>query len=378
MKILILNWRDIKNPSSGGAEILTHEIAKRCVKWGHTVVQVSSFFPSGKKEEMVDGVKIIRCGSANIRSFHLPIHLAAFWWYLTKRKEKFDVIIDEIHGLPFFTPWYVKEKKAVLICEVAGELWKKMFGPIFGSLGRIVEKFYLSIVYSNIPFLTISQSTKEDLIKNGIKEKNITVLPMGISIPDDLRIFKKEKEQTLIFVGRLSKQKGIEDAIFALREVIKKIPRVKLWVIGREDKEYLNYLKDLSRKLGINDKIRFFGFVSEVKKFELMSKAHILLAPSIKEGWGLTVIEAGSQGTPTIAYNTSGLRDSIQNHKTGLLVDNRQPDELAEKILMLCRNRLLYQKLSENARKWSRNFNWEKSARQSLVLIEQVSKVKSL
>ena len=362
MKILILNWRDIKNPTSGGAEILTHEMAKRWVRWGHEVVQFSSWFTGGKKEEIVDGVKILRFGSANIRSFGFPVHLAAFLWYLKKGRGKFDVVIDEIHGLPFFTPWYVKEKKVVLICEVAGELWRKMFGPIFGSLGRITEEFYLRSVYKNTPFLTISQSTKEELIKNGVEEKNITVLPMGISIPANLKIFKKEKEPTLIFVGRLSKPKGVEDAIFALKEVVKKLPRAKLWVVGREDKEYLNYLEKLSQKLKVYDKIRFFGFVSEKKKFELMSRAHILLAPSIKEGWGLTVPEAGVVGTPAIVYNSPGLRDVLKNNKLGIICRENTARVLAEEIIKLLKNKKLYSELAQETTSFKKKLGWDKTA----------------
>lgn len=370
MRILIFNWRDIENPNSGGAEILTHEIAKRWVKWGHTVVQLSSFFPGGKKEELVDGVKIIRRGSANIRSFRISIHLAAYWWYLRKGRGEFDVVIDEIHGFPFFTPGYVKEKKIVLICEVAGELWRKMFGPIIGLLGEMIEKFYLHIVYKDISFLTISQSTKEDLIKNAVKEKNIAVLPMGISIPTNLKIYKKEKKPTLVFVGRLSKQKGVEDAILALGEVIKKIPQANLWVVGREDKEYVNYLKKMSRKLKINEKIKFFGFVSEEKKFELMERAHVLLAPSIKEGWGLTVPEAGRVGTPAVAYNVSGLREVIQNKKTGYLTDKNNFHSLAKNIIKVLNNESEYQQLSKRAKKLSLTYNWERTAEVALQIIK--------
>jgi len=166
MRILILNWRDINNPSSGGAEILTHEIAKRLVALGNHVVQFSSFFPGAYRKEVIDNVKIIREGNADIRTLFASVHFRAFLFY-RKEKGKFDIVIDEIHGIPFFTPWYVKGKKIALICEVASDLWKEVFGSFFGLLGRIVEKFYLRLVYKNIQFITISDSTKNSCFAYG-------------------------------------------------------------------------------------------------------------------------------------------------------------------------------------------------------------------
>ena len=202
MKVLILNWRDIKNPASGGAEILTHEMAKRWVKLGHQVTQFSSFYKQAKKEEIIDGVKIIRKGSPDVRRLLSSVHFQAFWYYKRQSKGKFDVVIDEIHGIPFFTPFFVEKRKIALICEVAGEIWDIVFKFPLNKVGKFAEDNYFSF-YKNIHFLTISLSTKNDLIKKGVREKNITVLPMGINVPKNLKIVEKENNPTLIFVGRL-------------------------------------------------------------------------------------------------------------------------------------------------------------------------------
>lgn len=371
MRILILNWRDLKNPDSGGAEILTHEIAKRWVKMGHKVTQFSSLFNNAKEEENLDGVKIIRRGYPDARYLLGSVHFWAFRYYLSHFRGKFDAVIDEIHGLPFFTPWYVREKKVALICEVAGEIWWKMFGPLFGLIGRLTEIFYLRTVYKRIPYLTISESTKEDLVKSGVKRENITVLPMGISMPRDIKTFDKEKDTTLIFVGRLSKSKGIEDAIIALRKVSKKIPKVKLWVVGRGKKEYVDHLESLAKKLNVFEKITFFGYVAEPKKFELMSRSHILLAPSMKEGWGLIVPEAGLMGTPVVGYNVKGLKEVILDKKTGYLTLNNSPKELANSIEKVLKDKLKYQKISAAAKKLSSSYNWDNTAEVALEVLKE-------
>lgn len=369
MNILILNWRDIKNPSSGGAEILTHEIAKRLVVLGNHVVQFSSFFKGAHRKEVVDNVEIVREGNADIRTLFASVHFRAFLFY-QREKGKFDVVIDEVHGIPFFTPWYVKEKKVVLICEVASDLWIEVFGSFFGLLGRMVEKFYLFLVYKNILFITISDSTKKDLIENGVNKKDIIVLPMGINVPLNIGDIQKEKEKTLIFVGRLTVAKGIEEALSALKEIVSnKI--VRLWIVGRGEANYVQKLKRMCRQLHIEDNVTFYGFVSEKKKFTLLARAHLLIHPSLREGFGLTIPEAGYVGTPVVAYNSPGLRDIVKNGKNGVLVAENSPKSLANTSIKLLSDDFLYQKLCQGAREEARQYNWDNTAR---VMLDSLKK----
>lgn len=370
MNILILSWRDIKNPKSGGAEVLTHEIAKRWTALGHKVTLLASSFPNSKKEEVVDGVKIVRKGHPDARFLFSSVHFMAFKYY-KENAGKFDAVVDEVHGLPFFTPWYVKEKKIVLICEVAGGIWVKMFGPFFGLFGRLIERLYLRFIYKSIPYLTISNSTQEELLREGVERKNITVLPMGITLPKEIKKTEREKDPTLIFVGRLSKSKGIEDAIEALNPILKTYMKTKLWIVGPGDKDYIKFLEKKAKKLNVFDRITFWGYVSQDKKFELMGRAHILLAPSLKEGWGLIVPEAGFMGTPAIGYNVPGLREVIRNNKTGYLTLRNNPSGLAKSIDKMLKKESEYKKLSRAAKKLSLSYNWDNTAEVALKVIKE-------
>lgn len=371
MNILILNWRDIKNPKSGGAEVLTHEMAKRWVKTGHQVTLFTSWFPGSLSLEVIDNVRIIRKGHPDVRFLFSSVHFFAFL-YCIRNSKNFDAVVDEIHGIPFFTPWYVKTKKVVLICEVAGSLWKEMFGPFFGTMGQLIEQFYLDYVYKGIPYLTISNSTKKELVKEGVESKYITVLPMGVTIPKkNKERWLKEKNPTLIFVGRLSKSKGIEDAILALSEISKKYNSIKFWVVGSGEEKYSNYLKKMAKKNKVDRRITFFGYVSEEKKFEFMARAHVLIAPSMKEGWGLTVPEAGSMGTPAVGYNVEGLREVIINGKTGYLTSKKNYKELAKEIMRLLNDNESYKKFAEAAKKLSLSYNWENTAKVALRILKQ-------
>lgn len=371
MRILILNWRDINNPSSGGAEILTHEIAKRLVALGNHVVQFSSFFEGAHRKEVVDDVEIVREGNADIRTLFASVHFRAFLFY-QREKGKFDVVIDEVHGVPFFTPWYVKEKKVVLICEVASDLWIKVFGSFFGLLGRIVEKFYLFLVYKNILFITISDSTKKDLIENGVNKKDIIVLPIGINVPRNIIEAKKEKEKTLIFVGRLTVAKGIEETLNTLKEIVRRNKIVRLWIVGRGEASYVQKLKRMCKQLHIEDNVTFYGFVPESDKFTLLARAHLLIHPSLREGFGLTIPEAGYVGTPVVAYNSPGLKDIVKNGKNGILVAENSPESLANTVMQLLCDDFLYQKLCQGARRQAAQYNWDNTAR---VMLDSLKKI---
>lgn len=366
MRILILNWRDIKNPVSGGAEVLTHEMAKFWVNKGHQVTQISAGFQGSAPEETIDGVKIIRKGR------WWSIHMIAFFYYFFSLRKAIDVVIDEVHWFPFFSAIYARKKTVFLVCEIANKLFFHIFPYPIAFLGRIIEKGYL-VIYRNIPTLAISPSTKEDLIKEGFKRENITVLPMGITLPKGIKNYKKKKKLILIFLGRINKQKGIEDAIKAL-ELLKKDKIIdELWVVGSNNGSYMEKLRRMVDKLKITSSVIFFGFVGEREKFKLLSEAHILIVPSVHEGWGLTVPEAGYMGTPVVAYNSKGLRDVIKNGENGLLVEPT-PDRLADGVRRLISNKNQYSSFQEKARIYAKQYNWENTGQTALNVLERIKK----
>jgi len=364
MRILILNWRDIKNPAGGGAEILTHELAKGWVKQGYKVTQFSSRFGKAKLDETIDGVRIIRKGQ------WWNVHFFAFFYYLNKRS-KIDIIIDEVHWFPFFSAVYARKKTIALTCETASKLFFILFPYPLALIFRAVEKIYLR-VYKDVRTMTISDSTKKDLIKAGVNRNLITVLPMGLQIPKNLKKYPKEKKPTLIYLARLNKQKGIFDAIEAFRIIKEKTANKtpQFWIVGSGDDETIGNVKKMIDKYHLTSSVKFFGFVSEGKKYELLAKAHILIIPSAHEGWGLTAVESALQGTPVVGYDIPGLRDSVDNGKTGIL-SYTNPESLARDIMRLLDNRLLYDKMCRQAQLWAKHFNWEKANKESIAFLKK-------
>lgn len=371
MNILILNWRDPFHPLAGGAEISLLEHAKYWQKNGADITWFASSFQGARKEEKKDGITYIRRGS------HFTVHLLFIVYYLLNKGKlkEFNVYIDCFHFLPFFSPLFIKKKKIVaLINEVAGKVWFSNLPYPLAWIGYHLEPWFFK-AYKNTPFITASDSAKADLLKVGVPEKNIEIIPHGVIVENVSNSVKREKNPTFIFVGRVSKDKGIQDVLEGFR-IIKhktlnnKQPSPELWIVGKEEKEgFLEALLNDEYK-DLNSDITYYGFVSQEKKFELLKRSWLLLHASVKEGWGLTVIEAGSQGTPTIGYNVEGLRDSIRHGKTGLLVDPN-PHSLAEGALKVISDKAAHNSMRENAKKWSENFDWEKSGQKSWEYIKK-------
>ena len=370
MNILILSWRSLGHPSAGGAEQATFEHAKAWVGAGHSVILFTSKFPKGKKEEHIHGVKIIRKANDVF-----GIQIAAFFWYLFGKHPKFDLVVDEFHGIPFFTPLYVRGKKLGWIHEVAKEVWwfnpwPEPFNIIPAVIGTIFERFIFMILYRRVPFMTVSESTRRELVVWGIPSKNITVIHNGVNVVK-VKV-KKEREKKAIFLGAITRDKGIEDALEVFSLINKSDDNWQFWVVGKGESDYIHNLKFEILNLKLKNKVKFWGYVSERKKFELLARVHVLINPSVREGWGLVNIEANSVGTPVVGYKVAGLTDSVKNGETGILVKYGDRQSLTSSVMKLSHNGKLYSKFQKNSIKWSKKFRWGKTTKKSLKLIESM------
>lgn len=348
LKVLFFIWRDIKNPRAGGSEVFVHEIAKRWVEAGHKVTLLTAGFKTCLPRELVDGVEIIRVGSA------FSVYWKAKWHYQQHLKGKFDVVVDVINTRPFMTPSFVKsgEKIVALQYQLAREYWFYELPFPIAFLGyHFLEKMWLKN-YFNVPTITISNSSKQSLEEFGFK--NVSIVPIGISAKSLAELPEKSNIPTLIAMSRLTKAKRVDHAIRAFEKVKEKFSNAQLLVVG--DGPARKYLENMA-----GDGVHFFGRVSEEKKKELLKSAHVLLVPGLREGWCLVVTEANAMGTPSVGYNVPGLRDSIVDGKTGLLCEQNS-EALAQTAISFLSNKNLQKKLALNALKFSRTFTWEKSA----------------
>jgi glycosyltransferase involved in cell wall biosynthesis len=362
MRILIFNWRDIKHPEAGGAEIHLHEIFKR-IATEHEVVLVSSKFAGGNKVEIIDGIKVIRVGNKFLFNY------AAFWYFMRKlRREKFDVIVDDISKVPLFTPLYTKKPLVAIDHHLHGRILFKELPPPLATYIYLLEKL-MPMFYKKIPFVVVSRSTKEELMAKGIPEQKITIVYNGIN-PNSYAPGTKSAKPQVIYFGRVKKYKQIDQLVKAFCKVRKKIAGAELIVAGKGD---YKELERLVRKLGLKSSVKLIGEVNDREKVKMLQRAWVFVTPSMKEGWAISVIEANACGTPAIAYNVPGLRDSINDGETGLLVPYSNIEELANAIVSILTDSELRQRLSSGALQWASNFSWDRSAAAFMDILPRVT-----
>jgi glycosyltransferase involved in cell wall biosynthesis len=355
MNVLVLNRRDINHPSGGGAELYTHEIAKALIERGHEATIFSSRFKRGQAEESIDGVTYLRRGN------ELTVHLYGFF-YALKNREKFDFIIDEFNGLGFFT--FPLSKSVLLIHQLYKEFWLRELGA-YGVIPYFIEPLYLRL-YNRRPAITISESTKGQLERLGFRKENISILLIAIKNTPLDSVPLKESVPTLIYLGRLRSTKRPEDAIKIYRRVKEKLPSARLWMVGKGPEA-----EKLKRLAGRDPDITFWGWQGDDEKFGLLARAHVLLAPSVREGFGINVIEAASRGTPCVGYDVAGLKDSIRDNVTGFLVSNAE--EASGKVIKLLEDKALYAQMAQNCLEYARGFNWQERGEEFARLIEKIS-----
>jgi len=364
MRILWFNWRCIKHPLAGGAEVYTHEVAKRLVNMGNEVILVTSR-PNGlSKEEIIDGYKVIRRGG----KYTVYSNARKLYQELRKAGWKPDVIVDEVNTIPFFTPKYVSEPIYMLIHQLCKECWKYVFNPIIQPFGWWLEKRFHRLYIDGLKdgrvkgVITVSQSTKNDLIELGYPEERIFIIYNGLDwgAYKDCKKLASKKESIVLYLGRITPYKRIEDILKAWKYVEKMSQEAYLIIAGRADKKYLGKLIKLSKKLQLKN-IEFRTDISQYEKKLLLAKASVLVYSSIKEGWGQTVLEAAACYTPAVAYNVSGLKDSISHMQTGILVTPNDIIELANSILTIISDVKLRDALGNNAYKSIQKYSWERT-----------------
>jgi glycosyltransferase involved in cell wall biosynthesis len=361
--ILFLSWRDIEAPKMGGAEIFTHEMLSRLDKKKYRIIHISPEFEGCQKEKYIDGILYLRMGTV------FSVILQARNYY-RENKGSIDYVVDQCNTHRFFTKfWLEKKKRIFFIHQLTREIWDTNLSFPWNWLGRVTETPLLRLSKDDHT-ITVSNSTKSDLMEIGFLEKDITILPEGINFKHWNReqFLNKEEDPTFIYVGRYSNYKGIDKVVKAFSELKYKYPKAKLWIVGKKKEEYIDTVltpildeKNISWGNDGQDVV-YWGFVSEEKKFELMSKAHCLLFPSQREGWGLIITEAAAVGTPSIGYNSPGIKDALDNGSAGYMCVENTVDELTDLMNGVIENPEEYRKKREDAYNYSLNFHWDNTS----------------
>lgn len=366
MKILLINWMDMANPMAGGAEAHLTEIFARFAERGDDITLVSSGFPDGSREDEYRGMRVVRTGSRETFNFAAPSLLRRL-----DRERNFDLVVEDINKVPLFTPLYLRKPILVMIPHLFGTAVYHETNAVLATYVYLMER-PIPRAYRNAMFEVISESTARDVIRRGVRPERVRIVHCGMD-HDTYSLdpaLPKFEQPTILYVGRLRRYKSVDVIIRAMPEVIRSIPDARLAVVGSGDN--LEELKKLARGLGLSDRVVFTGFVSSAEKVDWMRRSHVIVNPSPREGWGLTNIEANACGTPAVASDADGLRDSVRDGVTGMLFPYGDHRVLAGQLVRILADDALRTRLSESALAWSKTFTWENAARETAEVVKEM------
>lgn len=376
-RILIINWQDRLNPYFGGAEVHLHEIYGRLARRDdYEVTLLCTSFPGCLPVENLDGIRVIR-SEGNRNTFNMRVKKE--YKKLRGAGEKFDLIIEDMNKMPFMAPRWAEVPVIAQVHHFFGSTiwsefpWYLFPFPLYVLWGeRRALKLYAQ---TKIPVISVSESTAKDLIRNGVKRENISIIYNGIYTEEfypDESVVEFERP-TIVYLGRIKAYKRVDVIIRAMHAIRQRVPGARLVIIGSGDG--LPALRKLADTLSLSEEIvKFAGFVSEEEKVEYLRRAWVAVNTSPKEGWGIVGMEAQACGTPVVVSDAPGLRESVVDRETGYLFRFGDVAELADKVSRLLESEEKRRDMGKAAAEWASKFTWDKAAEDTDNLIREVLK----
>ncbi len=366
MHVLALNWRDLDNPRAGGAEVHMEEILRHLGRRGWRCTLLSSRFPGAASAVQKDGYRIVRGGG------EYTFHVAAPRLYRrVAAADPPDIVLDDVNKIPLLAPLWARRPVIMVVPHLMG---KSVFDEVPAPLAAVLYGYerLTEPVYRRCHVEVISQSTKDDLVARGWPAERIRVVLCGVDRGTYTTDGAPSKAATpsLVYVGRLKRYKAVDHAVRAMPAIRRAVPGAVLTVVGDGDERAA--LERLTAELRLGDAVRFAGFVPSAEKVRLLQQAHLLVNPSVREGWGLTNVEANACGTACVAADSPGLRDSCRDGETGLLYPWGDLEALAERAVRVLTDTALRARLEAGGLTWARSLTWERCGEETAALIEDV------
>ena len=355
LRILVVNWLDRENPLAGGAETHLHEVFGRLVARGHSVTALVSGWPGSAPRATLDGIDVHRAGRRYTFSLAAPRYFRAHL-----ADQRFDVVVEDLNKIPVYTRAWTRAPVVLLAHHLFGRSAFQA-APFPVALVTWLLDHTVPAAFRRTPVVAVSESTKEDLVRRGMEADRIRVVPNGI----DLAFFtpapdRRAERPTLFFVGRLRKYKRVDLVVRAVARLVGEGTDLELEIGGDGDERAA--LERLVRELGLEGRVRLLGFLSEFEKRERLRRAWIHVLTSSREGWGISNLEAAACGTPSVASDAPGLRDSVVHGETGLLVPHGDVPALADALGRLIHDQAVRDRLGRAARAFAERFSWDAAA----------------
>jgi glycosyltransferase involved in cell wall biosynthesis len=365
LRILVVNWQDRRNPHAGGAELHLHEVFGRIAERGHIVDLLCSGFPQAPANEVIDGIGVHRVGSR----FSFPLHARRAYHELA-RENDYDIVVEDLNKIPLYTPRWKPRRLVVITHHLFGATAFREESIPVAAATWLAER-PLAGGYRGVEFQAVSVSTRDDLVTRGIPSERIRVIYNGVDV-ESLTPDSNARSTLPLFsyLGRLKRYKRVDIVIRAFAMLEGRDARLEIAGKG-DDRERL---EALVAKLNIEDRVRFLGYITEGEKRELLQRSWATVLASPKEGWGISNLESAACGTPVIAADSPGIRESVVDGDTGFLVSGSDVSAYAAAMRGLLDAPDLVSTLGVNARRFAETFTWDRAAQETLAHLQIVAK----
>jgi len=357
-RIHMIAWRDLDDVEAGGSEVHAATVARLWAEAGIDVVMRTSYAQGSPPRAMRDGYEVVRHAGR-----YLVFPRAAIS-EVTHRYGKRDALVEIWNGMPFFSPVWATGPRVVFLHHVHADMWNMVLPPNLAKIGNYMEHTVAPWLYRRSRMVTLSSSSKEEMLELGFKDELVEVVPPGI----DLRYEpggQLTPTPTIVAVGRLAPVKRFDRLIRAVVAARASAPDLKLTIVGIGPDR--GELEQLVATLDAGGYITFAGRVSDDELIGLYQSAWAVASASAREGWGMTLTEAAACGTPAVATRIAGHADAVADGKSGLLVDDEA--DLSRQLARIASDRHLRQRLHEGALEHAAQFTWENTATRILETI---------
>jgi glycosyltransferase involved in cell wall biosynthesis len=347
-RVTFLSWRDTSHPDGGGSEVFVEEVARGLAARGHDVTLLCAAHGRAALDETRGGVVIRRRGG------RLTVYLHGLVFLLSRAGRRQDLVVDVINGLPFGAPLVRRRGLVALVHHVHREQWRIIYPGLGGRVGWFCESWVTPRLYRRVRHVTVSEASRTDLVSLGVPKASVSVVHNGTPPPVRTQTPQLGSPR-LCILSRLVPHKQVEHAVDVVAALAGQLPTIALDIIG--DGWWADRIEARIDALGVHDRVTMHGHVDEETKAALLDAAWLMLLPSVKEGWGIAVLEAASHRTPTIAYRSAGgVNESIRDGETGVLVDDMEEMATSAGRLLADPGRLA--RMAQLARKNAERYEW--------------------
>lgn len=362
-RVHMIAWRDLDDVEAGGSEVHAGMVAKLWAEAGLDVLMRTSWAQGHPNHGRRDGYEVVR------KAGRYQVFPRTALAEIRKTYGRPDGLVEIWNGMPFFSPLWATVPRVVVLHHVHGDMWNMVLPPNLAKVGNTMESKVAPAVYRRSRMITLSPSSKEEMVEIGFRPERIDVVPPGV----DPRFTPappgspRSERPLVVGVGRLAPVKRWDRLIRAAVAAKETTPDLEVVIGGTGPQK--GELQELIDGLGAHEWITLPGRISDDEQLALYRRAWVVASSSVREGWNMTLTEAAACGTPTVATRIPGHVDAVAEGTGGLLADDDA--ELARHLAAITSDPALRDRLADGALRHSARFTWENTARAILTALAE-------